>query len=91
MRLLAWLLPDASCSEQPDGWTRRDYRPRHGKPPLAVRGWHAAAGIALAAQRRYLEDLPEEESMTRVRKPGPEPSLVMANNSRASNRPRLGR
>jgi hypothetical protein len=84
--VLDWLLPDASYSEQREGWTRRDYRPRHGKPPLAVRGWRAAAGIALTVQHRYL-DLPEEESMARAPRTGPEPSLVLANNTYAADRP----
>jgi len=52
--LLAWLLPDTSYIDQHEGWTRRDYRPRHGKPPTAVRGWRAAMAAARAAEERYL-------------------------------------
>ena len=88
MSLLAWLLPDVSYDEQRVGWTRRDYQPRHGKPPLAVRGWQAAAGVALAAQRRY-RDLPEEENTARAPRTSPEPSLVMANNSYVTDRSRF--
>lgn len=78
MRILAWLLPDASFGERHEGWTRRNYRPRHGRPPLPVRGWQAAANVALAVQRRHL-DIPEGESMARASKPSPKPSLVLQN------------
>jgi hypothetical protein len=88
VKLLAWLLPEASYSEPREGWARRDYRPRHRKPPLALRGWHAASDLALAVQQRYLE-MPEEENLARVRRSSPEPGLVMANNTYAADRSRL--
>ena len=52
--LLDWLLPDASHETQLDGWTRAGYRPRHGKPPVAIRGVQSAAIVLGRARQRYL-------------------------------------
>jgi hypothetical protein len=52
--LLGWLLPDASYTELCDGWQRTAYRPRHGKPPLAIRGAHRAATVIGTVRERYL-------------------------------------
>jgi len=52
--LLGWLLPDASVEESSAGWRRPRYRPRHGRPPLAVRGALCAASAVGRARERYL-------------------------------------
>jgi hypothetical protein len=62
---LGWLLPDASYQELSDGWRRIVYRPRHGKPPLAVRSAHTAAAAFGWARERYL-GASEEEAHTGV-------------------------
>lgn len=49
-----WLLPDASYQALSDGWRRDGYRPRHGKPPLAVRGASTVATVAARVRTRYL-------------------------------------
>jgi hypothetical protein len=51
---LGWLLPDAGYQVLSDGWRRPAYRPRHGKPPLAVRSAHSAAVAIGWARERYL-------------------------------------
>lgn len=60
--LLGWLLPDASHQVLFEGWDRQQYRPRHGKPPLVVRGAYSAAGAIGRARERYLGTV-EEEAM----------------------------
>jgi len=58
--LLGWLLPDASYQVLFEGWNRQQYRPRHGKPPLVVRGAHSAATAIGKARERYLGTVEEE-------------------------------
>jgi hypothetical protein len=58
--LLSWLLPDASYQVLFEGWDRQQYRPRHGKPPLAVRGAYSAAAIMGRARERYLGTVEDE-------------------------------
>jgi len=57
---LGWLLPKASYQEHSEGWRRIAYRPRHGKPPLAVRSAHSAAAAFGWARERYLGASDEE-------------------------------
>jgi len=64
--LLGWLLPDAGYQEPSDGWSRTAYRPRHGKPPLPVRGLQAAAVAAERARLRYL-GAADEDGLPAVR------------------------
>jgi len=52
--LLGWLLPDAGALESMAGLRRPRYRPRHGRPPLAVRGALCAASAVSRARERYL-------------------------------------
>ncbi len=52
--LLGWLLPDASYQVLFEDWGRTAYRPRHGRPPLPVRGIQAAATALDRARQRYL-------------------------------------
>lgn len=61
--LFSWLLPDASYQVLSEGWDRQQYRPRHGKPPLVVRGAYAAAAIIGRARERYL-GIVEEEALS---------------------------
>ena len=58
--LLGWLLPDASHQVLFEGWDRQQYRPRHGKPPLVVRGVYTAAAASGRARERYLGTVEEE-------------------------------
>jgi len=60
--LLGWLLPDAGHQVLFEGWDRQQYRPRHGKPPLVVRGAYTAAEAIGRARERYLGTV-EEEAM----------------------------
>jgi hypothetical protein len=55
-----WLLPDASHQVLFEGWDRQHYRPRHGKPPLVVRGAYTAAEAISRARERYLGTVEEE-------------------------------
>lgn len=57
-----WLLPDASYQVLFEGWDRQQYRPRHGKPPLVVRGAYSAAVAVGRARERYL-GATEDESL----------------------------
>ena len=57
---LGWLLPDASHQVLFEGWDRQQYRPRHGRPPLVVRGAYSAAGALGRARERYLGTVEEE-------------------------------
>jgi len=52
--LLGWLLPDVGTGESLAGLRRPRYRPRHGRPPLAVRGALSAASALGRARERYL-------------------------------------
>jgi hypothetical protein len=63
--LFGWLLPDASYQELADGWKRNAYRPRHGRPPLAVRGAQSAAAVVGRARERYL-GMGDEEGRSAV-------------------------
>jgi hypothetical protein len=58
--LLGWLLPDASYQVLFEGWDRQQYRPRHGKPPLVVRGAYSAAVAFGRARERYLGTIEDE-------------------------------
>ncbi len=58
--LFGWLLPDASHQVLFEGWDRQQYRPRHGKPPLVVRGAYSAAVVIGRARERYLGVVEEE-------------------------------
>lgn len=60
--MLGWLLPDASYQALIEGWDRQHYRPRHGRPPLVVRGASSAASVLGRARERYL-GAAEEESL----------------------------
>ena len=60
--LFSWLLPDASYQVLFEGWDRQHYRPRHGKPPLVVRGAYSAAAAIGRARERYLGI--EEDSLS---------------------------
>jgi hypothetical protein len=66
--LLAWLLPDSSETLLRDGWKRPVYRPRHCKPPLAVRACQTLSAALAVARDRYL-DAAEEDAMTRAPRP----------------------
>ncbi|HET9896179.1 MAG TPA: hypothetical protein VFQ44_14720 [Streptosporangiaceae bacterium] len=61
--LLARLLPDTSHGVLRDGWTRSGYRPRHGRPPLAVRIGLSALAAASLVRERYL-GAREQETVT---------------------------
>jgi hypothetical protein len=52
--MFGWLLPDAAHQVLFEGWDRQHYRPRHGKPPIMVRGAHTAATAIGRARVRYL-------------------------------------
>jgi hypothetical protein len=58
--MFGWLLPDANHQVLFEGWDRQHYRPRHGKPPLMVRGAYTAAGAMGRARVRYLGAAEEE-------------------------------
>jgi hypothetical protein len=58
--LFSWLLPDASYQVLFEGWDRQQYRPKHGKPPLAVRGAYSAAAVIGRARERYLGTAEDE-------------------------------
>jgi hypothetical protein len=58
--LFSWLLPDASYQVLFEGWDRQHYRPRHGKPPLAVRVAYFAAAVIGRARERYLGTVDDE-------------------------------
>ncbi len=58
--LLGWLLPDASHQVLFEGWGRQQYRPRHGRPPLVVRGAYSAAAAVGKARERYLGTVEDE-------------------------------
>src|SRR5689334_20375781 len=60
--MLGWLLPDSSYQALIEGWDRQHYRPRHGRPPLVVRGASSAASAIGRARERYL-GAPDEESL----------------------------
>lgn len=66
--LQAWLLPDSSYAVLREGWTRSAYRPRHGKPPLAIRVGQAMTAMLAMARDRYL-GAAEEDAMTRAPRP----------------------
>lgn len=55
-----WLLPDASDQALSEGWRRDGYRPRHGKPPLTVRGALTAATVVARVRTRYLGGTDED-------------------------------
>jgi hypothetical protein len=58
--MFGWLLPDASDQVLFEGWDRQHYRPRHGRPPLMVRGAYTAASAIERARVRYLGAAEEE-------------------------------
>src|SRR5258708_19837468 len=58
--MLGWLLADASYQALFEGWDRQHYRPRHGRPPLVVRGASSAASAIGRARERYLGAADEE-------------------------------
>jgi hypothetical protein len=60
--MFGWLMPDATHQALFEGWDRQHYRPRHGRPPLVVRGAHSAAIVIARARERYL-GAGEEESL----------------------------
>jgi len=60
--MFGWLMPDATHQALFEGWDRQHYRPRHGRPPLVVRGAHSAASVIGRARERYL-GAGEEESL----------------------------
>ena len=60
---LDWLLP-ASFAEPAESWRRDAYRPRHGRPPLAVRGAQTAATVVARARIRYLGVAEDDGSQT---------------------------
>jgi hypothetical protein len=55
-----WLLPDASYEVLYDGWERQSHEPRHGRPPLVIRGVYSAAMAMMRARARYLGAVDEE-------------------------------
>lgn len=65
-----WLLPDASGQGMSEGWNRAAYRPRHGKPPLAVRTACSAATAIGRARERYLGAGTEELELVGADSPG---------------------
>lgn len=65
-----WLLPDAGCQVLSDGWNRAAYRPRHGKPPLAVRSAYSAATAIGRARERYLGAGDDERGLRAADPPG---------------------
>lgn len=58
--MFGWLLPDATHQVLFEGWDRQQYRPRHGKAPIMVRGAHTAASAIERARVRYLGAAEEE-------------------------------
>ena len=60
--MFGWLMPDGSHQALFEGWDRQHYRPRHGRPPLVVRGAYTAANVIGRARERYL-GVGEEESL----------------------------
>ena len=61
--MFGWLLPDDTHHQVLyEGWDRQQYRPRHGKPPIMVRGAYTAATAMGRARVRYL-GAAEEESL----------------------------
>jgi hypothetical protein len=60
--MFGWLMPDAAHQALFEGWDRQQYRPRHGRPPLVVRGAYSAANAIGRARERYL-GADEEESL----------------------------
>jgi hypothetical protein len=60
--MFGWLMPDATHQALFEGWDRQNYRPRHGRPPLVVRGAYSAANVIVWARERYLGSS-EEESL----------------------------
>jgi len=78
--VLGWLLPDAGGQEISEQWSRTAYRPRHGRPPLTVRGLQAAGAAAGRARRRYL-GAADEEGLPGVRlaEPAGRPRVDMPN------------
>ena len=60
--MFGWLLPDDTHHQVLyEGWDRQQYRPRHGKPPIMVRGAYTAATAIGRARVRYLGGAEEEE------------------------------
>ena len=68
--LLGWLLPDAGYQELLGSWRRHGYRPRHGRPPLAVRGALSAGAAVGRARERYLGTA-DDEGLPAVLLPDP--------------------
>jgi hypothetical protein len=64
-----WLLPDASYEALSESWTRTAYRPRHGKPPLAVRSACTAAMAISRARERYLGAVDDVDVSVRAADP----------------------
>ena len=85
--MFGWLMPDGSHQALFEGWDRQHYRPRHGRPPLVVRGAYSAASVIGRARERYL-GAGEEESLAGA--PGRRPQradLDSLNTRRRSRRP----
>jgi hypothetical protein len=85
--MFGWLMPDAAHQALFEGWDRQHYRPRHGRPPLVVRGAYSAANVIGRARERYL-GAGEEESL--AGSPGGHPQradLHKLNTPRRSRRP----
>ena len=75
-----WLLPNASYQALPEGWSRTAYRPRHGKPPLAVRSACSAATAVSRVRERYL-GVADEEGSILTADPAGARSIDMPNSS----------
>ena len=58
--MLGWLLPDSTYQALLEGWDRQHYRPKHGRPPLVIRGASSAASAIGRARERYLGSADEE-------------------------------
>ncbi len=70
MRLGWLLLPDASGQVLSDGWNRTAYRPRHGRPPIAVRTACGAATALGRVRERYLGAGTEDLDLLGADSPG---------------------
>src|SRR5215813_7461076 len=87
LTMFGWLMPDAAHQALFEGWDRQHYRPRHGRPPLVVRGAYSAANVIGRARERYL-GAGEEENLAGA--PGRHPQradLYSLNTPRRSWRP----
>ncbi len=60
MRLLTWMLPDASHLVLCEGWSKTPYLARHGKPPRLTRLAGSAGALIGMARQRYGRLFPPE-------------------------------